>query len=100
MSKSFIVRTPLSYPVDKATVDALLQAAAQGDGVAAAAVDAAQVAGKMRVAVEGEIVDDIPAVSVEWLLEQGCIEPVMVAAPVTHTTADETQDAEDDGLNG
>lgn len=39
--------------------------------------------GEIRTARQGEIVSDVPAGSVGWLVEQGLIDPVASAQPAT-----------------
>lgn len=39
--------------------------------------------GEIRTARRGEVVSDVPAGSVPWLVEQGLIEPVAAATPAS-----------------
>lgn len=67
MKQSFRVLSGLSYPTDPAVIRRLLA----GDQVPLAERN-------LKRAEPGAIVNDIPAVSLPWLVEQGLIEPVPV----------------------
>lgn len=70
MSSKYRALRPLEYP----TSPAVLRKLKAGEHVPF------DQRGHKRVAV-GEVVDDVPAVSVGWLVEKGWIEPVAEPAP-------------------
>lgn len=65
MSKRYRALTGLSYPTDQKVIKRLLA----GENVPAEER-------RMKRVERGEIVDDVPACSLPWLLEAGQIEPV------------------------
>lgn len=73
------LKVDLAYPVN-ADVDAALRTAAdlvaEAEARRNAVVSAAVENGLMREARAGEVVDDLPARSLPWLLKQGLIEVI------------------------
>lgn len=76
---SYRVKVGISYPATPEVEAALRAAAELPEEERQAAVAEAFASGGMKHAEPGALVDDLPALSLPWLLEQGLIEAYVPA---------------------